>query len=106
MVHVNLTAAEMLAALTNDSQAHPAHFATWRLLGLYNEIICDRGALLVTQDMRAVVSMLVKVQTGVQEINPESYLRQADEIFARGQAKPNGFFGAPMDYHSGLTHCL
>jgi len=40
--------------------------------------------------MRAVVSMLVKVQTGVQEINPDSYLRQADEIFARGPAKTEG----------------
>lgn len=85
-----LVAAEMLAALTNDSRAHPAHFASWRLLRLYNEIVCDRGAWLVTQDMRAVVSMLVKVQTGVQEINPDSYLRQADEIFARGHAKTEG----------------
>jgi hypothetical protein len=85
-----LVAAEMLAALTNDSRAHPAHFASWRLLKLYNEILCDRGALLVTQDVRAVVSTLVKVQTGVQEINPDSYLRQADEIFARGKAKTEG----------------
>lgn len=85
-----LIAAEVLAALTNDSRAHPAHFASWRLLKLYNEILCDRGALLVTQDVRAVVSTLVKVQTGVQDINPDSYLRQADEIFARGKAKTEG----------------
>jgi len=85
-----LVAAEMLAALTNDSRAHPAHYASWRLLRLYNEILCDRGALLVTEDMRAVVSMLVKVQTGVQEIDPDSYLRQADEIFAHGAAKTEG----------------
>lgn len=83
-------AAEMLAALTNDSHAHPAHFASWRLLKLYNEILCDRGALLITQDMRAVVSMLVKVQTGVTDINPDSYLKQADEIFARGKTKAEG----------------
>ena len=60
-----LIAAEMLAALTNDNRAHPAHFASWRLLKLYNEVLCDRGAFVVTQDLRAVVSMLVKVQTGV-----------------------------------------
>jgi hypothetical protein len=30
------------------------------------------------------------VQTGVQDINPDSYLRQADEIFARGPAKTEG----------------
>jgi hypothetical protein len=85
-----LVAAEMLAALTNDSRAHPAHYASWRLLRLYNEILCDRGALLVTEDMRAVVSMLVKVQTGIQEIDADCYLRQADEIFARGPAKTEG----------------
>jgi hypothetical protein len=34
--------------------------------------------------------MLVKVQTGIQDINPDSYLRQADEIFARGPAKTEG----------------
>ena len=85
-----LTAAEMLAALTNDNRAHPAHFASWRLLKLYNEILCDRGAFLVTQDLGAVVSMLVKVQTGVPEASAESYLRQAEEIFARGPAKTEG----------------
>jgi hypothetical protein len=34
--------------------------------------------------------MLVKVQTGVQDVSPDSYLRQADEIFARGPAKTEG----------------
>jgi hypothetical protein len=85
-----LIAAEILAALTHDSNAHPAHFASWRLLRLYNEIVCDRGALRVTGDMRSVVSMLVKVHTGVGEINPDSYFKQADEIFAHGPAKTEG----------------
>jgi hypothetical protein len=82
-----LTAWEMLSALCNDSRAHPAHFASQRLLRLYIEIFCDRGSLFVTQDMLAVVSALVKTQTGVEEINPESYLRQADEILSRGSPK-------------------
>jgi hypothetical protein len=85
-----LTAFEVLLAFANDSRAHPAHLASLRLLNLYNEIVCDRGALLVTQDVWAVISMLVKVQTGVQEVNPDSYLRQADEIFARGPARTEG----------------
>ena len=72
-----LIAAELLAALTNDNRTHPAHFESWRLLKLYNEILCDRGSFVVTQDLGAVVSMLVKVQTGVQEINAESYLPAA-----------------------------
>lgn len=83
-------ATEMLRALVNDARAHPAHFASWRLLGLYSEIFCDRASYLVTGDVQAVVSMLVKVQTGVQEVNPVSYLGQADEIFARGSASTAG----------------
>jgi len=85
-----LTAADMLVAFTKDSRAHPAHFATWRLLRLYNEIVCDRGALLVAGDVRDVISMLVKVETGVEEIDPDRYLRQADEICARGPTTTQG----------------
>ena len=77
-------AADVLNALANDSHAHPAHFASLRLLRLYNEIYCDRGALAVTNDVLSVVSMLVKVHTGVQEVSAESYLRQAEEIFSTG----------------------
>ena len=62
----------------------PAHFASARLLRLYNEVFCDRASYFVTGDLNVVISMLVKVHTGVQEVNPESYLRQAEEIFARG----------------------
>jgi hypothetical protein len=85
-----LIASEMLAALANDQRAHPAHSASWRLLRLYTEIACDRGSFLVTRDVLAAVSMLVKVYTGVQEVNPESYLRQAEEIFAHGPGKTEG----------------
>ncbi len=84
-----LVAAEMLAALANDTHAQPAHFASYRLLGLYNEIFCDHdgSSTAATGDMLAVVSMLVKVATGIQEVSPEGYLRQAEEIFAQGDAK-------------------
>ncbi len=79
-------AAEMLHALCNDSSSHPAHFASARLLQLYDEIFCDRASYVVTGDLNAVVSMLVKVHTGVQDVNADSYLRQAEEILPRGPA--------------------
>jgi hypothetical protein len=82
-----LVAAEMLTALVNDRSAHSAHFASWRLFQLYSEIFCDRGALMVTNDAQAVVSMLVKVQTGIQDVSAEAYLRQAEEVFAHPDAK-------------------
>jgi Zn-dependent protease with chaperone function len=43
-----LIADQILAALTHDAQAHPAHFASARLFQLYTEIYCDRGSLAAT----------------------------------------------------------
>jgi len=85
-----LVASEMLQALCNDSHAHPAHGASLRLFRLYAEIFCDRAALAVANDLATVVSTLVKVETGVIEIDPAAYLRQADEIFARESASTDG----------------
>lgn len=85
-----LVTSDILQALVTDEHAHPAHFATWKLFRLYTEIFCDRAALAVTGDMLSVVSMLVKVATGVTEIDPQAYLRQADEIFAREDSNTAG----------------
>lgn len=85
-----LVTSDILQALVTDEHAHPAHFATWRLFRLYTEIFCDRAALAVTGDMLSVVSTLIKVTTGVQQIDPQAYLRQADEIFAREDANTAG----------------
>lgn len=78
---------QILAALTLDSQAETPHFASMRLLRLYNEIFCDRGALLVAGDPGVVISMLVKITTGLDQVSPESYVRQAEEIFTKKATK-------------------
>jgi hypothetical protein len=78
---------QILAALTHDQLAESAHFASARLFGLYNEIFCDRGSLLVTGDPLVVVSMLVKISTGVEEVSAESYILQAEEIFSTKATK-------------------
>ncbi len=78
---------QILAALTLDPQAESPHFASMRLLRLYNEIFCDRGALLVAGDPGVCISMLVKVATGLEEVSPESYIRQAEEVFAKKSTK-------------------
>lgn len=85
-----LIADQILAALTHDAQASPAHFASARLFQLYNEIFCDRGALAVVGDPLVVVSTLVKLETGLDAINAESYIRQAEEVFSRGSTKTAG----------------
>lgn len=78
---------QLLSALTHDSRAETSHFAAARLFALYNEVFCDRGSLLVTEDLLPVVAMLVKVSTELEDVSAASYLRQADEIFNKGTAK-------------------
>lgn len=85
-----LIASQVLAALTADQAAEPAHFASERLLHLYSEIYCDRGSLQAVADWQVVVRMLVKIATGLDQVDAAAYLRQADEIFARGPVITDG----------------
>jgi hypothetical protein len=86
-----LVAADTLCALASDDQAHSAHHATLRLFRLYTEIYCDRAALAISGDLHSVISMLVKVETGVQTVSAEAYLRQAAEILTRNPGATEGF---------------
>lgn len=85
-----LLADQVLGAILNDDHPPTAHMASARLLGLYTEIFCDRGALLVADDLHVVVSALVKTETGVSRVNAKSYLEQAEEIFAGEKAQTKG----------------
>ncbi len=82
-------AADLLHALCHDpaAQAAAVHLESARLFTLYTEVFADRGAFLATGDVLASVSALVKLQTGLSEVSPESYLRQAEEIFSKSRAQ-------------------
>jgi hypothetical protein len=82
-----LVVSEILRALSNDASAHPCHLESSRLFHLYSEIFADRGALAVTADPLVAIATLVKLSTGLKEVSAESYLRQAEEIFAKSQVK-------------------
>ena len=72
----------IITAIANHMGSTSAHYETARLFKLYTEIFCDRGAYLVTGSYNAIVSSLVKISTGLQSINADSYIKQAEEIFA------------------------
>lgn len=82
-----LVVSEILRALSNDTSAHSCHLESSRLFRLYGEIFADRGAYAVTQDALVAIGTLVKINTGLTEVDAESYLRQAQEIFTKSQAK-------------------
>lgn len=72
----------IITAIANNHSSEAAYYETARLFRLYTEIFCDRGALLVTGNHEPVITSLVKMSTGLQLVQAEAYLRQADEIFA------------------------
>lgn len=80
-----LLADRIAHAMAADPRAEPSHVESTRLMRLYTEIYADRGALQVTGDPAVVVSTLVKIQTGLAQVDPASYIRQAEEIFAKAK---------------------
>jgi Peptidase family M48 len=72
----------IITAIANHQGSTPAHYQTARLFKLYTEIFCDRGSYLVTGDYSPIISSLVKIATGLQTVNADSYIKQAEEIFA------------------------
>ncbi|MET0636624.1 MAG: M48 family metalloprotease [Chitinophagaceae bacterium] len=72
----------IVKAIGNNDRSTPAHYETARLFDLYTEIFCDRGAYIVTGNYGPIISSLVKIATGLQTVNPDSYIKQAEEIFA------------------------
>lgn len=82
--------ADLLNALLHDPAAQPVHQESYRLFHLYSEIFCDRCSLAACGDLPAVVSALVKAETGLSAVSAESYLRQTEEIFAKGRLKTDG----------------
>ena len=72
--------------MAGDANADPLHVESARLCDLYTEVFADRGSLLAAGSAADAIAALLKVETGLAEVCAESYLRQADEIFA--QASP------------------
>jgi hypothetical protein len=85
-----LLADRILQAMAADPRGQPSQFESHRLMRLYTEIYADRGSLRVTNDPSVVISALVKLATGLAQVDPAGYLRQAEEIFARATVKTEG----------------
>lgn len=72
---------QMLAAMALHPAATPSHVESARLFRLYTEIHADRGALAASGNALTAISALIKIATGATDVNAESYLRQAAELF-------------------------
>ncbi|HTD27892.1 MAG TPA: hypothetical protein VK660_00725, partial [Xanthomonadaceae bacterium] len=76
------TADRILDHVLATSGSTPSHIETARLFSLYTEIYADRGAAIAAQSAEPAISTLVKVQTGLFNVDAKSYLQQAREIEA------------------------
>jgi hypothetical protein len=91
----------LLQAAAADARADASHLHSARRYALYTEAFADRGACIACGALEPAVAALVKVQTGLAQVNAASYLRQADEIWAapgmlqmRGTSHPEVFVRA------------
>ena len=64
--------------------AKPSHRETARLLSLHTELFADRGAAIAAGAPEPAVAVLIKVMTGLTNVDPAAYLRQAQEIETAG----------------------
>jgi hypothetical protein len=76
----------IITSIANNHNVDASYYETARLFKLYTEIFCDRGAFAVVGDTRPVITSLVKLATSLDNVNAESYIKQADEIFSIGGA--------------------
>ena len=72
------TAARFLDALALDASSPPVFLETARRFDLATELFADRGALAACESLDVAVASLVKVTTGLAEVDPRAYLRQAE----------------------------
>ena len=72
----------IITAIANNYNSEASYYETARLFRLYTEIFCDRGAYTVLGKTAPVITSLVKTSTGLEKVNAESYVKQADEIFS------------------------
>jgi hypothetical protein len=84
-------ASDLIRGLAQDVGAGPEFVETARLWNLFTELYCDRWALAAAGDLGVVVRTLVKAQTGLGDVNADSYMRQAAEILRAGPLKADHF---------------
>jgi hypothetical protein len=72
----------IITSIANNYNSEAAYYETARLFRLYTEVFCDRGAYTVLENTDPIITSLVKIVTGLDKINAESYIKQAEEIFS------------------------
>lgn len=78
--HEHYRASRVFDHALSYTDAKPSHRETARLLSLHTELFADRGAAIAADGPESAIAVLVKVMTGLTNVDPEAYLRQAQEV--------------------------
>ncbi len=76
----HLVASRLLEASETDARTSGEYLETARRFRLATELYADRGALLATGLVEPAVGGLLKLATGMKQVDPGAYLRQAAEV--------------------------
>jgi predicted SprT family Zn-dependent metalloprotease len=77
----------LLHASASDPRADASHQRAARRYGLYTEAFADRGACMACEALEPAVSALIKMQTGLTQVNVASYLRAGRRDLRRARTR-------------------
>jgi hypothetical protein len=90
----------IINTIASDPNSELFYYETARLYQLYTELFCDLGGLKVSGSLETTIETLVKLNTGLEKVSAQSYLKQANEILERiqkgsdGETHPENFIRA------------
>jgi hypothetical protein len=90
----------IINTIASDPASELFYYETARLYQLYTELFCDLGALKVSGSLETTINTLIKLNTGLDKVSAESYLKQTNEILSRinegsdGETHPENFIRA------------
>ncbi len=94
------TADVLIEHIVRQPGCAPSHMQSALRFRRWTELYADRGSLIAADDLDAALSLLVKMSTGLREVDPKAYLAQANEALAakdtgsRGLTHPEEFIRA------------
>jgi len=83
------TAESLVEHIASHPGGAPSHVQSALRQRRWTEIYADRGALVACDDLATAVSCLVKMTTGLREVDAGAYLAQAEEAIRASAAKPS-----------------
>jgi hypothetical protein len=83
-------AARLLHWCAEQPDCHSAYLETQRRYQLHTELYADLGAAIVCDAPDVPIASLLKVHTGLADVNVNDYLQQADEILQKDRSGAQG----------------